>query len=600
MCIAAPRAGMKSIRHLPTLLGAAIIVAVSATAGWAGGASSVNDWASDQLIVQVRGGVPDDVAGRAFADQGGAVVNTIPALNSFVLKVPPARLDAVQKALAKNPNFKSVSKDYLRYLQTTTPNDHWYGAQWYLPQIGAPQAWDTTIGNANTIIGVVDSGVTAVPDLAPKLLPGIDLVDGTGVTSDGNNHGTPVAGIAAAASNNSIGVAGVAWLNDVLPVKIFGSTGTTTCSLAASGIIAAADNGAKVINMSFAGTSGCSSESSAIGYAWSKGAVLVAAAGNSSSSAPAYPAAYSNVLAVGSVDQDGTLDPNSNYGSWISVVAPGCNLYTTYSNGGYAYACGTSVAAPVVSGVAALILAANPSLSNSQVESIIEQTADDLGAPGFDSTFGWGRVNAYKAVLAATSSAPLPPDTTPPTASITSPANGASVSGAITVAVSASDNVGVSQVQLYLDGALFATDTISPFSFAWDTTTVANGSHSLQAAAYDAAGNSGASATIAVNVSNGATASTPPTVNINSPVDGSTVSGTVKVTVAASDGMQITSVQAFADGKSIGSTGCATNSCTVSFNWNTKKVSKGSHTLTANATDAAGNTGTSSPVTVNH
>src|SRR5208282_1934884 len=234
---------------------------------------------------QARGGVSDKWAARVFSKHGASIIETIPAVHTYVVSVPAQKLDSVRRALAREPQFKSVSKNFARRLQLI-PNDYWYPGEWHLPIIEAPQAWDITIGNPNVVIAIVDSGVSPVADLAAKLLPGTNLIDSTG-TED-----------AAASSNNSIGVASIAWLNDILPVKIFNSTGTTTCSAVDNGIIWAADNGASVINMSFSGTSECSGESSAISYAWNKGAMLVAAAGNSSSSTPNYPAAYSNVLAV--------------------------------------------------------------------------------------------------------------------------------------------------------------------------------------------------------------------------------------------------------------------------------------------------------------
>jgi thermitase len=620
----------------------------------AGVAQAGDDWVADQLVVQARGGVSDEWAARVFAKHGASIIQSIPAVHTYVVSVPAGKLDAVRGALARAPQFKSVSKNFARRLQMT-PNDYWYPGEWHLPIIQAPEAWDITIGNPNVVIAIVDSGVSPVADLASKLLPGANLIDSTG-TSDALNHGTGVAGVAAASSNNSIGVASVAWLNNILPVKIFNSTGTTTCSAVDNGIIWAADNGASVINMSFSGTSECSGESSAISYAWNKGAVLVAAAGNSSSSTPNYPAAYTNVLAVSATSSSDQFLSSSDFGNWISVAAPGCGIYTTLNTGGYGGSCGTSVAAPVVSGVAALVMSANLGLTNAQVNSIIEQSADDLGTPGYDEYYGWGRVNAYKAVLAATGTAPPPPDTTPPTASITSPSAGATVSGTTTIDVAASDNVGVTKVQLYVDGTSIGIDTSSPFSFAWDTTQASNGSHSLQAIAYDAAGNQGTSAVVGVTVSNPVATPTPtstpartatptpttvatltptptptaaptrtatatatptrtatptatptatatpaptaPSVEVMSPSNGSVVSGTVRIQVSANDSTSLTQVQTFVDGKLLSSSACSSSSCSGSFSWNTKKVAKGTHSITASASAANGMTGTSAAVTV--
>src|SRR5882757_4280588 len=223
----------------------AIVCAVTLTQSFAAGPKWVHagsnaaptngdDWAADQLVVQARGGVSDTKAARVFAKHGAKIIDTIPAVHTYVVSVPAGQLDAVRRALAKQPQFKSVSKNFARRLQMTA-NDYWYPGEWYLATIQAPLAWDFTIGNPNVVIAIVDSGVSPVADLASKLIPGINLIDSTD-TSDGLNHGTGVAGIAAAVSNNSIGMAGVAWLNDIMPVKIYTSSGITTCSAVDNGI----------------------------------------------------------------------------------------------------------------------------------------------------------------------------------------------------------------------------------------------------------------------------------------------------------------------------------------------------------------------------
>jgi subtilisin family serine protease len=563
---------------------------------WAGNGN--NDWMPDQLLVQPRAGAPPEVLSTIFAEHGADILDFIPQVNTIVLRVPPDKIETVQNALSRSPHFKSISKDYLRYQHSTTPNDYWYIGQWHLPKIQASEAWGITVGEENVVIAVVDGGIAAVPDLAQKLLQGINIIEGGTDTTGGSGHGTAVAGVSAAITNNSIGVASIAWLNKILPVKVYSATGSTTCSAITKGIVWAADHGAKVINMSFGGPSPCNGDKSAVDYAWGKGAVLVASAGNDSSTTPNYPAAYSNVMAVAATDPNDSLSSFSSYGSWLSVAAPGNYIVTTLSNGFYAGFSGTSAAAPVVSGIAGLVLSANPALSNSQVKSIIEKNADDLGAPGFDIYYGWGRVNAYKAVLAAIGTAPPPPDTTPPTASIASPANGATISGSITVSVSASDNAGVTQVELYIDGVLFATDTTVPYSFAWDTTKTSDGIHTLQAVAYDAAGNSTASYTVSVTVNNFVSDTIPPSVAISIPTNGSTLSKVTKIKVKTSDNVQVQQVGVYLDGSRIGSAICSASSCSPSFNWNTSKISKGMHGLSADAYDATGNRGVSSSVTV--
>ena len=185
-------------------------------------------------------------------------------------------------------------------------------------------------------------------------------------------------------------------------------------------------------------------------------------------------------------------------------------------------------------------------------------------------------------------------DTTPPTTSITAPTAGATVSGTVTVSASASDNVGVTKVEFYLDGALQSTDTTSPYSWSWTSTSAANGSHSLVTKAYDAANNVGTSATVTVTVSNSGSDTTPPTCSITTPAAGSTVSGTVTITATASDNVGVTKVEIYVDG-ALRVTDTATP---YTWSWNTTTFANSSHTITAKAYDAAGNIGQAANVSV--
>jgi hypothetical protein len=206
------------------------------------------------------------------------------------------------------------------------------------------------------------------------------------------------------------------------------------------------------------------------------------------------------MVSVSATDSGDSLANFSSYGPYVDVSAPGVNILTTNWGGGYKSMGGTSHATPIVSGVIALMMSANPSLSPASLETLLQANADDKGLAGWDQKFGWGRVNAYRAVAAAAGS--LPKDTTPPTASITAPSAGAVVSGGIAVNVSALDGAGVVRVDLSVDGVLLASDTTSPYTFFWDTTKVVNGLHTLTAKAVDAAGNVGTSLAVVVDVEN--------------------------------------------------------------------------------------------------
>jgi len=222
-------------------------------------------------------------------------------------------------------------------------------------------------------------------------------------------HGTHVAGIAAAIPDNSIGIAGLGYDATIMNVKVLGDDGKGSYSWIAQGIVWAADNGAKVINMSLGGTSPSSTLEDAINYAWSKGAVVVAAAGNSGTSSPFYPACYSKAIAVAATDQIDKVPSWSNYGDWVDVAAPGNGIYSTLANSSYGYKTGTSMASPFVSGLAALVFTVvrdtnGNRLLNDEVRTQIEANCDDIGVSGI----GNGRINAYKSVSNFSTSAPAP------------------------------------------------------------------------------------------------------------------------------------------------------------------------------------------------
>jgi len=219
---------------------------------------------------------------------------------------------------------------------------------------------------------------------------------------------------------------------------------------------------------------------------------------------------------------------------------------------------------------------------------LLRANTDDLGAPGFDATYGYGRLNAYKAVQAALSSVSY--DTSPPSVAISYPASGATVAGAIQVQGSATDNVAVTKVEFYVDGQLAGASTLAAFSFGWNTAAVSNGSHTLAVKAYDGAGNVG-SASLQVNVNNASPAdTTPPTVAITSPANGSTVTGKVTIVASANDTGGVKTVYIYIDDVLRVSDAVAP----YSYVWDTKKSGRGAHIVTATAVDNAGNSASAS------
>ncbi|MEM3705867.1 MAG: Ig-like domain-containing protein, partial [Candidatus Bathyarchaeia archaeon] len=222
-------------------------------------------------------------------------------------------------------------------------------------------------------------------------------------------------------------------------------------------------------------------------------------------------------------------------------------------------------------------------------EQILKTTAVDLGEQGYDIHYGWGRINASKALQQAIGVSPPPPDTTPPNVTITYPENGTTISGNITVTVQANDNTAVSKVELYKNGTLFATDTEAPYEFYWDTTSETNGIYMLQAKAYDKAGNIGESNTVSVTINNTVTRTidtNPPMLKIIQPQSGSTVSKIIDIKAEATDESGISKVEFYIDDRLV----ATDNTEPYTYRWNTRSVKDGWHTITAKAYDNAGNT----------
>ncbi|WP_287125809.1 Ig-like domain-containing protein, partial [Desulfobacter sp.] len=413
-------------------------------------------------------------------------------------------------------------------------------------------------------------------------------------THDVLGHGTAVAGSAAAMTDNITGVAGVAGDSPIMPLVVLDANDSATYYDVARAINYAADQGVRIMNISIGGSSYSSTLQNAVNYAWNKGALILACAHNYSTDTPYYPAACANVVAVSATTSSDDFASFSNYGNWIDISAPGAYILTTTRGGGYGNWNGTSFSSPITAGVAALILSANPSLTNAQVVDILTQNADDLGSTGFDNYFGYGRVNALQSILAALAGVP-DADSVDPSVAITSPQNHTTVNGSLTVSVSAADEGGVDRVELYLDGELLSSDTTSPYTFAWDTYAYANTAHELLAVAYDTAGNEGRSSVTTVTVANESDDDTQaPLVAITSIQGGALVSGGITVDVSATDEGGVAIVELYVDGVLLDEN----ITSPYAFFWDTTAYANGTHALVAVAYDAAGNPGQSEAISV--
>jgi len=358
----------------------------------------VSDFSSQQILVKFKPGTSLPEVAQIHRQLGGQVKETIPGIGVQVVTVPKGQEKEKVKAYSANAKVAYAEPDFAAQA-LGSPDDPGFVNQWGMITVQATQAWDVTTGSPSINIAILDTGVDLDhPDLADKIVDNKNF-SSSNTTDDVYGHGTHVAGIAAAITNNGIGVAGLGYAATIMNVKVLGDTGSGTYSSVASGIIWAADNGADVINLSLGGTSESQTLQDAVNYAWSRGVVVVAAAGNNGKSDLFYPAGYANCIAVAATDANGEKPLWSNYGDWVDVAAPGREIYSTFKDGSYGYKSGTSMAAPHVSGLAALVFTTVSDTNgdgklNDEVRSRIEATCDDIGVSGI----GYGRINAARAV----------------------------------------------------------------------------------------------------------------------------------------------------------------------------------------------------------
>lgn len=362
---------------------------------------------------------------------GLTVVRRLPRLDAQVVTVPAS----VRARLAADPDVAYLEPESTA-VPATTPNDPYFrsgagalsGGEWGSVRVGIPSVWDVGTGSADIVVAVVDSGVVSTqPDLAPVLVPGWNVLTNSNDVSDRSGHGTEVAGVAVAASDNGQGVAGYCWTCRLMPVKVYDSASAQTSDLAA-GIVWAADHGARVINVSLTTTTPSNVLASAVSYAQQRGALVVAAAGNGGASTPNYPAALPGVLGVAGTDQSDTLYSYSNYGPWVALAAPGSTV-TTLPTGGYGAVGGTSIASPAVAGIAAVLMAARRTATATSVADALRSTTVVVNGAHRPAA---GRVDAAAALTAlGPAAAPAP---TAPVSTAAPTVSGEAVSGSILTA----------------------------------------------------------------------------------------------------------------------------------------------------------------------
>lgn len=353
-------------------IGAIALVAISV------GAPPKAGYVPDEVIVKFKD-AQRGVGPLVHAQLKTRLVRNISRINYELVKLPKGM--TVTQAVAaykKNSAVESVEPNYYRY-KRLVPNDPQYAQQTHLPIPRLPQAWDFTTGS-NLIIAVIDDGVDyAHPDLAANTVPGRDWIDGDSnpTPGAGDEHGTHVAGIAAAVTNNGVGVAGAGWNSKIMGIRF-----NLTVAQSADSMIWATDNGAKIINMSYGGYGPPpAAEAAAVDYAWANDVLLISAAGNANSNTlDSYPDGFAKVISVGATENNDTKAGFSDWGPRVDVATPGVNILSTLPNNRYGPNSGTSMASPYACGIASIVWSqAGPGYTNADVRALLEENCVNVG-----------------------------------------------------------------------------------------------------------------------------------------------------------------------------------------------------------------------------
>lgn len=371
-----------------------------------------------RIVIGVRGTLPANISEIDGDFQGNQEISRIPQIGVVTISVPVGTEAAEIAKLARAGNVRFVTPDRVAHA-LAIPNDPSYPNQYALRITQWEQAYTanpTLGGSSSTIVAIVDSGIDLNhPDLAAKIVPGATFVAGTLLPQDDNGHGTHCAGIAAAITNNGVGIAGTNPTARLQPVKVLNSAGSGSFSDVASGITWAADHGAKIISMSLGCAAGCTdpATSSAIAYAKNtKGVLVVVAAGNEGG-AVGFPGNDPNSMAIAASDSSDGIAYFSNFGPQVSVAAPGVDIYSTYIPNSYTTLSGTSMATPMVAGLAGLLVTATstPATIRARIEASADKAGSYAYAGGRNDHYGFGRINVLRTVGApapAPSATPVP------------------------------------------------------------------------------------------------------------------------------------------------------------------------------------------------
>ncbi|MBN2644921.1 MAG: S8 family serine peptidase [Desulfuromonadaceae bacterium] len=458
-----------------------------------------------ELLVKFKSGVSANEIAALHARHGALELAVSRFSGVRRIKIPPGKAVAdMVAAYAQNPNVEYAEPNYIAHA-FMVPDDTYFLYQWHFEPINLEEAWDVSTGNG-VVVAVVDTGIayedyqqpvqinrvkwgtidySHAPDLAQTgFVQGYDFINNDTHPNDDEGHGTHVAGTIAQSTNNNLGVAGIAFNASLMPVKVLDNTGSGSYDAIADGIYYAADNGADVINLSLGGSSPSITLENALAYAYEEGVTIVCASGNDGyADSISYPAAYdAYCLAVGATRYDDTVTGYSNRGSSLDLTAPGGDTSVDQDGDGYPdgilqqtfgddpaafdyyFYQGTSMAAPHVSGVAALLISQDPSRTPNEIRAILQESATDLGQPGWDPDYGWGRLDAAAALN------PVAVSNTRPVAKIVAPPDGEE------------------DVALSFDGSESYDDDGDSLTYVWDFGDGLTGAGGTVTHAYSAGG----------------------------------------------------------------------------------------------------------------
>jgi subtilisin family serine protease len=353
-----------------------------------------------RLLIKFNDGISQEVQKWILGKQGVVIEDSMPQINTQILQVPENSLIGMKSKLEKIAGVEYVETDSIIEPQIM-PNDSDFPQQWHLKKIGATSGWDLTTGSEDVVIAIIDTGFKLDhPDLADRFVTGYNVLTGdSDVAGDTYcSHGTRVAGVIGPSTNNALGVSGVTWTNKIMPISVTPNADrcATSASNLAKGIIYAVDHGARVANLSWGIYEGDRTITNAARYMYNSGGIVVAAAGNNGQLIKSADNRY--IISVGATDKNDIIASFSTKGKFVDFIAPGTSIYTTAVWIPYSSTAGTSFSAPIVSGLIALLFSENPTLSPSQAYDILKVSSVDLGSTGYDTSYGWGRIDVNKAL----------------------------------------------------------------------------------------------------------------------------------------------------------------------------------------------------------